>query len=401
MFKMLTLDEVLKNKGEEYAPFDSMRVHRIYAKVANRFGLDTFFSHNCKVIHIIGTNGKGSTGRFITMGLTQNGKKALHFSSPHIFDFNERYFVSTPDYRGNITKEALEKAHQKLWALEAVHEASYFEYATFLALLLAIDYEYLVLEAGVGGEYDSTSVIVANVTVFTLIGLDHEEMLGSNIRDIALTKLRAMSGAAIVSWQREAEVVSLAVELAKVKGIKCDIWKDIDENKCFQDEKYALMAYIHKHKLPKFLQENLYTAMRTLAFFGMKFDFDTLEMLSLRGRCEVLEPNIVLDVGHNIDCARVISEFFGQKSVNLVYNSYIQKDIEGILRILLPIIKKVLIISVSHNRICPRGKLVEILQSLELEYDDFSMQNMNMSEDYLVFGSFSVIETFLRQYKGV
>ena len=107
-------------------------------------------------------------------------------------------------------------------------------------------------------------------------------------------------------------------------------------------------AYARKFALPMFLRENLYNAMRGLRVCGMKFDFHTLEGLSLRGRCERIAPNIVLDVGHNIDGARVLREYFGAKCVNLVYNTYKEKDFEAILRELLPIIKKVLIISVER-----------------------------------------------------
>ncbi len=78
---MPTLNEVLISKGAEYAPFDTSRAKRIYDAIAPIFGFEKCFGTKCKVIHIIGTNGKGSTGRFITMGLEQYKKSVLHFSS--------------------------------------------------------------------------------------------------------------------------------------------------------------------------------------------------------------------------------------------------------------------------------------------------------------------------------
>ncbi len=393
---MPTLNEVLISKGAEYAPFDTSRAKRIYNVIAPIFGFEKCFGTKCKVIHIIGTNGKGSTGRFITMGLEQHKKSVLHFSSPHLFNFNERFFVSGGDFRGEIPQSRLESIHQKLWAIESVREASYFEYATFLALVLGMEYEYLVLEAGVGGEFDSTSVILANVSVFTLIGLDHQEMLGENIEQIAKTKLKAMSGYTILARQNYKEVENLALEIALQKALQCALWEGMD--RILGEQKKAFYEYVKRYNLPVFLQENLSNALRVLAFFGMKFDFATLGRLSLRGRCEILAKNIVLDVGHNIDGARALRAFLGDKKVNLVYNSYIEKDIRAILCELLPNIKKVLILSVQNSRICPRQRLVKILESLQIAFMDFDIATMSESETYLIFGSFSVAQEFLQQY---
>lgn len=393
---MLSLNEVLLSKGAEYAPFDTSRAKRIYDSIVPIFGFDECFGTRCKVIHIIGTNGKGSTGRFIAMGLEQQKKSVLHFTSPHLFEFNERFFVSNGWFQGDIPHDRLESIHQKLWAIESVREASYFEYATFLALVLGMEYEYLVLEAGVGGEFDSTSVIKANVSVFTLIGLDHQEMLGEHIEQIATTKLRAMSEYAILARQNHKEVEQIAREIALQKGAKCVLWEGLEE--ILGGQKEAFYQYAKRYKLPLFLQENLSTAMRVMAFFGMEFDFLRLGRLSLRGRCEILAKNIVLDVGHNIDGARALRAFLGKKKLNLVYNSYIEKDIEAILRELLPNIKKVLILSVENSRICPKERLIKTLEALQVAFMDFDMAMMSESEEYLVFGSFSVAQEFLRQY---
>lgn len=393
---MLSLNEVLLSKGAEYAPFDTSRAKRIYDSIVPIFGFDKCFGTRCKVIHIIGTNGKGSTGRFIAMGLEQQKKSVLHFTSPHLFEFNERFFVSNGEFQGDIPHDRLEQIHQKLWAIESVREASYFEYATFLALVLGMEYEYLVLEAGVGGEFDSTSVIKANVSIFTLIGLDHQEMLGEHIEQIATTKLRAMSEYAILARQNHKEVEQIAREIALQKGAKCVLWEGLEE--ILGGQKEAFYQYAKRYKLPLFLQENLSTAMRVMAFFGMEFDFLRLGRLSLRGRCEILAKNIVLDVGHNIDGARALRAFLGKKKLNLVYNSYIEKDIEAILRELLPNIKKVLILSVENSRICPKERLIKTLEALQVAFMDFDMAMMSESEEYLVFGSFSVAQEFLRQY---
>lgn len=380
-----SLHEVLESKGIEYAPFDPDRAKRIYAQILPHITLPS------RIIHIIGTNGKGSTGRFIAMGLEQNQKSVLHFSSPHLFDFKERFYTQG----GDIEDSRLEEAHIALWQIESVRESSYFEYATFLALYVSQGCEYLVLEAGLGGEFDSTSVCQAHLSVFTSIGYDHQEMLGESLEMIASTKLRAMRGRAILAKQPYAEVVVLAKAIATQKGVVLDCW---ESGSICEGEKMLVERYLDRYDKPFFLGENIHTAIRVLAEYGMKFDFSSLPPLSLRGRGERLSDHITLDVGHNLDGARVLKTMFSGKKVNLVYNAYDQKDVKAILSELLPIIKRVFILSVENPRICPRARIECVLRDLSIPYDSFDVLCLDSKEPFLVFGSFSVVCEFLRQY---
>ena len=133
-----------------------------------------------------------------------------------------------------------------------------------------------MLEAGVGGEYDSTSVIEANVSIFTPISLDHQEMLGESVQEIALTKLKAMSGQVILAKQRYEEVIRIGKKIAEQKGLVCEVWQDIHTDERFRNEVQDFTRYCQTHILPPFLCDNLHTAMCALDFLGMKFDFNTL-----------------------------------------------------------------------------------------------------------------------------
>lgn len=404
MQELPSLQNVLDSKGAEYAPFDKGRMARIYANIDRHFGFKAHFAKHCKVIHILGTNGKGSSGRFITMGLRQYGKNVLHFSSPHILNFNERFFLSFGAYCGDVSSERLESSHRALWSIADIREASYFEYATFLAMHLALECEYFVCEAGVGGEYDSTSSIAAHISLYTLIGLDHVDMLGEHISQIALTKLKAMQGACIIARQNEKIVESMALDMAKQKHLACELWQDIALDSRFSNQISAFQSYVATYQLPNFLADNLHNAMRVLWTLGMKFDFNTLGALKLHGRCEQIAHNIVLDVGHNIDGARAVRAYFdtkGIKDVILVYNSYANKEVCHILRELLPIIKEVLVLSLTHIRIYPKRALLGVLDDLGIRYSEFDISRLKRDETYLVFGSFSVAEAFLRAYRGI
>lgn len=375
---MNELEQYLLSKGQEYRKFDPNRAINIYKKLKENL------ARIPQTIQIIGTNGKGTSGRFLALALLQKGYKVLHFTSPHIFRFNERFYKN-----GNIiSDDEILKAHQYLMQFDFIKDASYFEYATFLALYLSIDVDYLILEAGIGGEYDSTSVVERNLVLFTLIDFDHQEMLGYSIESIAKTKLNAMKNTAILGIQKHSIVQDIAKNIASLKNVKLHILDSISNN---------TLAYISKNSMPSFLAQNLSLALKALEILNIEFDISLLPPLDLMGRFQKIEDNIIIDVGHNKSAAFAIKENLKDKKVTLVYNSYVQKDIKEILKILKDNILRLEIIEIKDNpRIINKIDLIKILDELEILYSDFKY--IDKSKDYLVFGSFSVIEKFMRDF---
>lgn len=300
-------------------------------------------------------------------------KKAqiLHFTSPHLFEFNERFYRND----GVISWEELEEAHQMLSSKSYMQEASYFEYATFLALFLAKDLEFLILEAGLGGEFDSTNVIEEKLSVFTQIGRDHMEILGESIEQIARTKLNSMGKIAFLGIQNHPQVLDIAQEIAEAK----------------QSQLYLLKSYQNDPNFPLFLNQNFALAKQVLNFLGV--EAPQMKDLNLIGRMQRVRENIWLDVGHNVDGALALAEEFKNQKITLVYNAYEQKEIAQVLAALKEIAYEIQIIEVQDKRIIKRERLEEILMSLKINYRDFE----GFSEDrhYLVFGSFSVIRRAL------
>lgn len=365
----MNLAEFLENKGAEYTPFDPTRAPKIFQAFKNDF-LPYF---KPKVIHILGTNGKGSTGRMIARGL----KNVLHFTSPHLFSINERFYLDGE----NISSYQLQEAHTKLYKKEYMHQASYFEYLTFLCLFLAKDCEYLVLEAGLGGEFDSTNVIQDKISVFTQIGLDHCEILGESLEQIATTKLNAMGKIAFLGIQKYQEVKSIAIKIAQSKNTHLMV---LDK------------PITSPFAMPQFLLENLTLASKVLDFLHISYDLTHIASIDLQGRMQKYSSLITLDVGHNPDGARAILKEFEGKKITLIYNAYKQKDISQILSILSPIIKEVQIIAIDEPRAIQRKELERILSKLGLKYSEF--KDIKAEEEILVFGSFSVVRTFLEKF---
>ncbi|HEC1781650.1 TPA: bifunctional folylpolyglutamate synthase/dihydrofolate synthase, partial [Campylobacter lari] len=273
------------------------------------------FIPKTKNIQIIGTNGKGSTGRFLALLLLEQGCKVGHYTSPHIFEFNERFWLN-----GKITgNELLEKAHEELESvfLDDVKKLSYFEYATFLAFFVFKDCDYVILEAGVGGEYDATSVFEIDFSIFTKIGFDHQDLLGKNLDEIARTKLKAMSAKALINHKQETKVLNLAQKIAKLKQASLNI-SSLDKNTIIYP---CVQEYIQKYNLATFLKDNLFLALEAFSKICAKNEkelicsISNLPKLDLKGRCEQISQNIFVDVGHNEMAALTLAEIFKEKKV--------------------------------------------------------------------------------------
>ena len=147
--------------------------------------------HSCKVIHVAGTKGKGSTVEYISSALTASNAKVGVFTSPHLHTARERIKVDKDlisiekmvEY-ANKAVEALKNSDQSVWAV-------FFDYF----LMMAIQHfgeqkvNYIVLECGIGGRYDSTNFIDApSACIITSISLDHQSVLGETIEEIAWQK---------------------------------------------------------------------------------------------------------------------------------------------------------------------------------------------------------------------
>ena len=204
------------------------------------------------IIHIVGTNGKGSTGRFLASILTQLNQKVLHYSSPHILTFNERIWINGD----NISDEILNNTHQKLEDIlpnNLLEILTYFEYTTLLALYLSDKKDYLVLEAGLGGEFDATNVVKNDLTIITTIGLDHQSFLGNTVSEIARTKMRSCDYSFILGCQIYDEVETIKNEIL------------FDKKEIFR-KKYRLNK--EAYFLPEYLQSNLQVALTVLEYLG-------------------------------------------------------------------------------------------------------------------------------------
>jgi dihydrofolate synthase/folylpolyglutamate synthase len=220
---------VKQNPRAEHA---LMRLGQLHPKLID-LGLDRTFAllEKCghphlalpPVIHIAGTNGKGSTLAFIRAMLEQHGKSVHVYSSPHLVRFNERIRLSGALIDDDALADLLEEVEMR----NAGAEVTFFEVTTAAAMLAfsRTDADFILLETGLGGRMDSTNVIEQPaVTIISPIARDHEHFLGNSITAIAREKAGIMKlGVPVISAAQHPDAE--AVLRNHAKSLDCPFWQ--------------------------------------------------------------------------------------------------------------------------------------------------------------------------------
>ena len=145
-----------------------------------------------KIIHIAGTNGKGSTTEMLANILTKNGYKVGKYISPHLIKYNERISVNGQDITDKEMENIIEKLKDKIEKYNKMSstKVTLFELLTTMALYYfkEKDCDFVVLETGLGGLYDCTNIVCPLVSIITSISYDHMAILGQTLREIAIQK---------------------------------------------------------------------------------------------------------------------------------------------------------------------------------------------------------------------
>ena len=347
-----------------------------------------------KLIHIAGTNGKGSTTSMITEILMGEGYKVGMYTSPFIEEFEERIQIN----RNNIPKESLAILMDEIKvAVDKVIEAGYnhpteFEIITVLMLLYfkKENIDFGVIEVGLGGTLDSTNVIKPIIQVITSISFDHTNLLGNTLEKIAREKAGIIKkGIPTIIYPQQEEV--LKVIKNKCFEMDSELYIANNENLKFKnivnlDKPYQLLKYNNEIDilLPLLGEHqiiNLSVAMQAIEVLNSKNIIDisianivkSIKNVSWKGRLEVLSnnPYVVIDGAHNIQgiktLSRNIKKYFKYENLYLILGILADKDVEEMIKIITPMAKKVY--SVTPNSI--RGELAESLK------DEVSKFNKN------------------------
>jgi len=338
-------------------------------------------------IHIGGTNGKTTTSRMIDSLLFQMGLRTGRFTSPHLESFVERIAINGQSIGA---KELIFSyndiaAYIDLMDSKFEHPISYFEALTALAFVAFAEHpiDVGVIEVGMGGEWDATNVVSADVSVLMPIDLDHMEYLGETLTEIAQTKAGIIkeSGFVVLAQQEPeaakellkraalvgADVVREGIEYA-VMSRSVAVGGQLLTIRGAQDTYEDIFLPLHgKHQA-----SNAAAALVAVeAFFGdQELDIEAVRAgfaaVASPGRCEIVhrDPTIILDAAHNPHGAAAVaetiqSEFTFDEIIGVVAPMG-DKDIRGILLELEQVMDSIIVTTNSSVRSTPIAELEKI-----------------------------------------
>lgn len=309
-------------------------------------------------IHVGGTNGKTTTARMIDSLLFEMGLRTGRFTSPHLESYLERISINGQpiDPKAMIFSYNDIAAYLDFMDTKFDTPISFFEAMTALAFAAFAEHpiDVGVIEVGMGGEWDATNVVNADVSVIMPIDLDHTEYLGSTIAEIAKTKAGIIKeGSFVVLAQQKPEA---AVELLKQAAlVGADIAREGLEF-VIESRTLAVGGQLLTIKTPKDTYEEIFLPLHgkhqasnaaaalvaVEAFFGeQELDYEAVlaGFANVRspGRCEVLhrDPTVIIDAAHNPHGAKALTDTiqneFTFDEVIGVFAAMGDKDIEGAL----------------------------------------------------------------------
>lgn len=288
-----------------------------------------------KIIHVAGTNGKGSVCAYLCAVLKSAGYKTALFTSPHLTDIRERFVIAGKMVEKEAFYEAFLTVYEKLPWEELCkgggYHPTFFEYLFFMAMVLfeKADADYCILETGLGGRLDATnSVSKKSISIITHIGLDHTEYLGDTLPVIAAEKAGIMqAGAPVVYWETDGQVADVFLECAKNLQIpafpvsKKDYTFSKFNNKSI-DFSYQSLYYdsirLNLNTIAGYQMENASLALRALeVMFGADGLFpekmqEGIKSAFWAGRMEEILPEVYADGAHNGDGIRAFLETVAQ-----------------------------------------------------------------------------------------
>ena len=368
---------------------------------------------NKKIIHIAGTNGKGSTATFLENIFFAAGYSVAKFTSPHILRFNERILVN----KEMISDEDVVRYCEAVMNVleENGLQINFFEIATFVALLYFKEKnpDFIFLETGLGGRYDATNIVKSTIAAITNVSFDHVALLGNSLYEIADRKVGIIKNRQLCIYAQNLAELEEAVKretdnsvnvLEKYKGFQAELDNQnyktivkIVENKNSKEsgniKKSENIEKINNNKnnlkktfiLPlfgKFQANNFLIAYEIAKIYGIndKIIQKGLDEISLAGRFEIFSKNpaTILDVAHNDDSVKVLTEnlneLFKDDEVIFVLSVLGTKDIANIFKRILEKNYKIFITS-----------LKEVTYGLSAEEIKKNLENSNISTKNIIF----------------
>ncbi len=351
-----------------------------------------------QIIHIGGTNGKGSVAAMLSSILNIAGFKVGVNTSPHLSDFTERITINN---RQISKPEVVEYARSLKEIRERVNNdtelgyATYFEVVTAMALKYFADHnvDLVVLEVGLGGTFDATNVVKPSVVVLTDISLDHTEHLGNTLTSVAQNKAGIIKpGCPVITANDNDEILSVIEKTCKVKKsplyrVGVDIKLEVlDPSRDGSTINYqGVNANYHDLHVPligKYQGINAGLALGALELLSEEQRLritedairDGLKNTRWPGRLEVIQksPWVILDGAHNPAGAQALHEaiqLFNYEKLILVFGCSEEKDIKNLTEKIFPMADKIILTKANIRRAAEPELILDNIKDTNIEIE--------------------------------
>lgn len=329
-----------------------------------------------RVVHIGGTNGKGSTAAMIASVLRAAGYRTGLFTSPHLHSYTERYRINGVAIAEEEVASLINEVRPVLEQMVADgHEApTEFEVSTALAFLWFArqQVDWLVLEVGLGGDIDSTNVVIPETTVITNVGLDHMDYLGPTIVDIARAKAGIIKPGVPLVTGTSGE--ALEVIQVRARELAAPLWalgqeivvEEVRASASCTACRVSTPAGEFELEVPLLgAHQAANAALALAALLQLRERGANWQEVHLRqglaatrwpGRLEIInqQPLVVLDGAHNYAGALALAEALpllaGERRLNLILGMLADKEREKVLALLAPRVDHLIITKPNSNR---------------------------------------------------
>ena len=397
IFSVEAYNDMIEALFKRFPSFQKVGAGAYKPGIANMEFADQLMGHphrKYKIIHVAGTNGKGSVSNMLASVLAAFGHKVGLYTSPHILDFRERMRIVVPsEGSSTVVRQLVSKEYvwdfMQQWRDTFDHlDMSFFEITTMMALNWfaheAVDV--VVLETGLGGRLDSTNIVTPILSVITNIGLDHCDMLGETLPEIAFEK------AGIIKPKVPVVVGESGVEIDPVFERKV-LYTNISEAEymgdrarimsllTFADKVHPALWSEHEDILAamdlqgEYQCKNLRTVLAALEVLGItpamcdikNAIIHAASRMDFHGRWEKIQdrPYMICDIGHNEHGLKYNFAQLEKMMENgkfsrlfLVYGSVADKDVDAALR-LLPENAVLIFTQANSKRALPAEKIRE------------------------------------------
>lgn len=393
-----------------------------------------------KLIHIAGTNGKGSTSSILGKVLIEHGYKVGFFNSPHLEEIEETIRVNDE----NIPEEDLVYLLEEIkpYVNKVVEEG--YKHPTEFEVLTCIMFLYLyrqkvdfgVIEVGLGGRLDSTNVIKPILSIITSISLDHTNILGNTIEEITNEKVGIIKESIpVITCNQKNEAIDIIKDKALLTKSKLTI---VDSNDFvflkivnddipyqrvsvnFNNNKYTLdLALLGKHQIINLsLAIKALEELEKLNYIKVNINklYKGVKNVKWKGRLEVLkkDPFIVIDGAHNIAGIEFlksnIEEYFKYKNLYLILGILADKNVEEMVKIIAPVATEVYTVTANSIRAASANELKEVVLEYNnncIAFDDYdkaiklSLSKANKDDLIVAAGSLYMIGEIRKQINNI